>query len=242
MAVLLALTSAVVYGAADFCGGLAARRAAALAVVAVSQLAGLVTLLALLPALGGDPAPAGLAWGAAAGLAGAVGLVLFYRTLAAGVMSVVAPVTAVCAAGLPVLVGLGRGEHVAALGVAGIGLGLVAVGLVAAENGQPTVADLRQARVLPAVVAGTAFGVFFVLLDQPGRPAACGRWSVRAWPRSLSSSAQPWRRGARYASTGPCCPSCCWPVSATWPPTRCSCLPPGRGYSPSPVCWPRSTR
>src|SRR5512135_1421021 len=107
MAVLLALTSAVVYGAADFCGGLAARRAAALAVIAVSQLAGLVTLLALLPALGGDPAPAGLAWGAAAGLAGAVGLMLFYRALAAGVMSVVAPVTAVCAAGLPVLVGLG---------------------------------------------------------------------------------------------------------------------------------------
>ncbi len=91
MAVVLALASAVVYGAADFLGGLSSRRASAFGVVALSQLAGLVALLLLLPWLGGRVSPADLGWGAAAGLAGAAGLVVFFRTLATGVMSVVAP-------------------------------------------------------------------------------------------------------------------------------------------------------
>ena len=65
MAVVLALGSAVVYGASDFLGGLASRRASVFGVVALSQLAGLVALLALLPWLGGpvDPADLGLGRG-----------------------------------------------------------------------------------------------------------------------------------------------------------------------------------
>lgn len=173
---LLALASALVYGAADFCGGLAARRAAALAVVALSQLAGLVALLLLLPVLGGDPTAVDLWWGAAAGITGAVGLAVFYRALADGVMSVVAPVTAVCAAAVPVLLGLALGERLGAAAVGGIVLALVAVALVAAEGGLPTAAALRQARLGPALVAGTAFGLFFVLLDQPG--PASGLWPL----------------------------------------------------------------
>jgi uncharacterized membrane protein len=166
VAVLLALTSALVYGAADFCGGLAARRATAFAVVALSQLAGLVALGLLLPVLGGDPAGADLAWGAAAGLAGATGLVLFYRALAEGVMSVVAPVTAVSAAALPVLGGLLLGERLAPWAVAGTGLALVAVVLVAAEEGLGSLRTARPADLLPALASGAAFGLFFVLLDR----------------------------------------------------------------------------
>src|SRR3954471_16888229 len=86
VAVVLALASALVYGAADFCGGMASRRATAFVVVALSQAAGLVALLAVLPVVGGSPTGADLAWGAAAGIAGSSGLVLFYRALAAGVM------------------------------------------------------------------------------------------------------------------------------------------------------------
>ena len=82
MAIVLALASAVVYGAADFLGGLASRRTPVFGVVAMSQLVGLVALLALLPWLGGPVGPADLAWGAAAGLAGAAGLVVFFRALA----------------------------------------------------------------------------------------------------------------------------------------------------------------
>jgi drug/metabolite transporter (DMT)-like permease len=166
VAVLLALASAVVYGAADFCGGLATRRATAFAVVAASQAAGLVALLLLLPWLGGHPGPADLLWGAAAGLAGASGLVVFYRALAEGVMSVVAPVTAVAAAAVPVLVGVALGERIGWWTTVGIALALVAVVLVAAEEGLPSLRTARPASLVSPLLAGASFGLFFVLLDR----------------------------------------------------------------------------
>jgi drug/metabolite transporter (DMT)-like permease len=171
VAVLLALASAVVYGAADFCGGLATRRATAFAVVALSQLAGLLALLFLLPWVGGDPTGADLAWGAAAGVVGATGLVLFYRALAEGVMSVVAPVTAVSAAALPVLGGIALGERIGPWTVAGIVLALVAVVLVAAEDGLGSLRTARPASLVPALAAGAGFGLFFVLLDRTAQAA-----------------------------------------------------------------------
>lgn len=185
MAVVLSLASALVYGAADFCGGLAARRASVFAVVALSQLAGLVLLLVLLPFLGGRPTGVALAWGAAAGIAGGTGLGLFYRALGDGVMSVVAPVTALCAAAVPVLVGLLRGERLAVPAAAGIAIAFVAVALVASEGGVPSWEVARRAGLFPALAAGSAFGVFFVLLAQT-------RESSGLWPLV----------GARAASIG----------------------------------------
>ncbi|MDP9432753.1 MAG: DMT family transporter [Actinomycetota bacterium] len=185
MAVVLSLASALVYGAADFCGGLAARRASVFAVVALSQFAGLVLLLVLLPFLGGRPTGVALAWGAAAGLAGGTGLGLFYRALGDGVMSVVAPVTALCAAAIPVLVGLLRGERLAVPAAAGIAIAFVAVALVASEGGVPSWEVARRAGLFPALAAGSAFGVFFVLLAQT-------RESSGLWPLV----------GARAASIG----------------------------------------
>ena len=168
MATLLALASAAVYGMADFCGGLASRRAATVAVVAVSQAAGLVGLLLVLPVLGGDPTGTDLVWGAVAGTTGAAGLLLFYRALAVGVMSVVAPVTAVSTAALPVLGGLLLGERIGLLAALGIVLALTAVVLVAAEGGLSSLLDARLGTVAPALASGVVFGVFFVLLDRTG--------------------------------------------------------------------------
>jgi drug/metabolite transporter (DMT)-like permease len=166
VAVVLALASAVVYGAADFLGGLSSRRASVFGVVAVSQLVGLLALLVLLPWLGGPVGPSDLAWGAAAGVAGATGLVLFFRTLARGIMSVVAPVTAVTAAAVPVLVGLLGGDTIGPWAAAGIVLALAAVVLVSAEGGLSALRAARPASLAPALAAGTAFGFFFVLLDR----------------------------------------------------------------------------
>ncbi len=166
MAVVLALASAVVYGAADFLGGLSSRRASVFGVVAVSQLVGLLALLVLLPWLGGPVGPSDLAWGAAAGVAGATGLVLFFRTLARGVMSVIAPVTAVTAAAVPVLVGLVGGDTIGPWAAVGIALALAAVVLVSAEGGLSALRAARPASLAPALAAGTAFGFFFVLLDR----------------------------------------------------------------------------
>jgi drug/metabolite transporter (DMT)-like permease len=171
MAMLLALASAVVYGMADFAGGLATRRSTAAVVVALSQAAGLVVVTLLLPWLGGSPTAADLAWGGAAGVAGGAGLLLFYRALATGVMSVVAPVTAVSAAALPVLGGLALGERLGPAAVVGIVLALVAVVLVAAEGGLGSLRTARPAAVVPALAAGAGFGLFFVMLDRTGEDA-----------------------------------------------------------------------
>ncbi|MGY2067767.1 EamA family transporter [Blastococcus sp. SYSU DS0619] len=171
MAVVLALASAVVYGASDFLGGLASRRASVFGVVALSQLAGLAALLVLLPWLGGPATSADLAWGAAAGLAGAAGLLVFFRALAGGVMSVIAPVTAVTAAAVPVLVGMLGGERIGPWALAGIVLALIAVVLVSAEAGLAALRAARPASLFPALVAGAAFGLFFVLLDRTSQDA-----------------------------------------------------------------------
>jgi drug/metabolite transporter (DMT)-like permease len=166
VAVLLALGCAVVYGASDFLGGLASRTASVFGVVALSQAAGLVALLALLPWLGGPVDAADLAWGAAAGVAGATGLVVFFRALAGGVMSVIAPITAVTAAAVPVLVGLLGGERLHPWSAVGIVLALGAVVLVSAEGGLGALLAARPASVVPALVAGAMFGFFFVMLDR----------------------------------------------------------------------------
>jgi drug/metabolite transporter (DMT)-like permease len=166
VAVVLALTSAVVYGASDFLGGLASRRATVFGVVALSQLAGLVALLALLPWFGGPVTRADLGWGAAAGLVGATGLLVFFRALSRGVMSVIAPVTAVTAAAVPVLAGLLGGNRIGPVAGAGILLALVAVVLVSAEGGLGQLRSAPPASLGAPLIAGTAFGCFFVLLDR----------------------------------------------------------------------------
>jgi uncharacterized membrane protein len=171
VAVFLALGSAVVYGASDFLGGLSSRRASVFGVVALSQAVGLVALLALLPALGGPVGSADLAWGATAGLAGAAGLVIFFRTLARGVMSAIAPVTAVTAAAVPVLVGILSGNSIGPRVAVGIVLALAAVVLVSAESGLSALRSARPASLVPALAAGTAFGLFFVLLDRTSAEA-----------------------------------------------------------------------
>jgi drug/metabolite transporter (DMT)-like permease len=172
VAVVLALACALVWGAADFCGGLASRRAAALAVVALSHVSGLALLVLLLPWLGGNPRPGDLAWGAAAGIAGGAGLALFYRALARGVMSVVAPVTAVTAAAVPVVAGVLDGERVGTGTAAGVALALAAVVLVSAQHGLSSLRSARVSDVGPALLAGGVFGLFFVLLDRTGDDAA----------------------------------------------------------------------
>ncbi|MDQ3957867.1 MAG: DMT family transporter [Actinomycetota bacterium] len=174
MAILLGLAAAVTYGAADFVGGVVTRRAPLLSVVLLSQVAGSALLLAALPFfVDFGPTGSGLGWGAASGAAGATGVLFLYKGLAAGRMSVVAPITAVEAAGVPVVWGLLTGERPAAIALAGVVLALVAVVLVAGvEPGRLAAATGTRAGLEPGVVealsAGIAFGLFFILLDAAG--------------------------------------------------------------------------
>src|SRR5262249_61939315 len=111
MTYMLALASALLYGAGDFAGGLAARRASTLPVIVLSQASGLILLLLLLPILpAATPSRADFLWGVTAGLTGGAGVALLYRALAIGRMAVVAPTTAVCAVVVPVLVSVALRE------------------------------------------------------------------------------------------------------------------------------------
>lgn len=169
-AVSLALVCALVYGAADFFGGLATRRDSAVAVVVWSQAVGLGVLLVALPFLGVSSQASDLWWGVACGLAGGGAIMLLYRGLAIGTMGVVSPITAVLAAAVPVAFAIARGERPAPLAVAGIVCALVAVIFVSASD----TGEARRAahsRALPpgvaeALGAGIAFGFLFIGLAQ----------------------------------------------------------------------------
>ncbi|NUP01915.1 MAG: EamA family transporter [Nonomuraea sp.] len=172
-AVILATACAVVYGTADFFGGLASRRSQVLSVVALSQLAGLALILVLLPLLPGAVSASALLWGLLAGLSGAAGLALFYRALATGVMSVVAPTTAATSAALPVLYGLATGERPAFWALAGVVLALGSIVLISRDRsaGRGSVVS-----VLVSLAAGAGFGGFFILLAVA--PSDAGLWPL----------------------------------------------------------------
>ena len=184
MFVVLALVSAVCYGAADFLGGITAKRASTLAVVVVSQLAGLLILLAILPFLPpASPARNDFLWGALAGVCGGGGVALLYRALAIGVMAVVAPTTAVCAVVIPVFVSVALGERLAAATFGGIALAIVAIILVSQSNeyesGHRGETDERRKKAFVlAVLSGVAIGFFFVALARTSSEA--GLWPLVA--------------------------------------------------------------
>jgi drug/metabolite transporter (DMT)-like permease len=200
MLVVLALTSAAMYGAADFLGGLASRRASAIAIVVISQLSGLVALLLVLPLLPpSSPVRADWVWGAAAGVAGGVGVALLYRALAIGSMAVVAPITAVCAVTVPVAVSIALGERPATGTIAGIALALVSIVLVSQQRPDPTVVAVAQdfspaapagsgiparaSGIGIAFASGVAIGLFFLALARTRADA--GLWPLVA-ARSMS--------------------------------------------------------
>jgi uncharacterized membrane protein len=180
MAPVLALLSAVAYGAADFLGGMAARKATAVAAVIVSQTAGLILLLLALPLLPETIVnPIDIAWGAVAGLAGGSGVALLYRALALGPMSVVAPLTAVFAATVPVFTGLALGERLSMVTTLGIALAAIAIVLIGQDQGSVPRSLTQQATargITLSIVAGLLVGVFFVSLERTS--AASGLWPL----------------------------------------------------------------
>ena len=137
MVIVFALAAAVLYGSADFLGGAASRQSRALSVAVVSVPAGALVMLGAALASGSQAATAGLGWAIASGGFGAVGLMVFYAGLAAGPMSVVAPVSALVSTVLPVGVAVASGEHLGVLVYAGAALCLIATVLVSMDRGPP---------------------------------------------------------------------------------------------------------
>ena len=214
MVTILALAAAMLYGTADFLGGVASRRASAFAVLAVTVPAGAVVMI--LAALVGETLGTGpigslsdVGWAAASGVFGASGLVAFYAGFASAPISVVAPVAALVSAVLPVGVAIAGGERPGGGVVAGGLLCLVAIVLVSIqpsgpgpdrEAGEP---GKRQLRALGyGVAAGAGFGLFFIFLKNAGQsgvlwPVAISRsaGTVLAFGIALATRTRLWPRG-----------------------------------------------
>lgn len=169
MVAIFALAAAVLYGTADFLGGAASRRTSALAALSVTAPVGLAVAVIAALAAGGPIRLAGLWWGVAGGAAGGVGFIAFYAGLAAGPMSVVAPVSALVSTVLPVGVAVAQGERPGPAVVVGAAICLVAITLVSMEGTRPGSGRRAPARGLGyALVAGLGFGLFLLFLRNAG--------------------------------------------------------------------------
>ena len=171
----MALGTAVLWGAADFLGGLKSRVASTVAVVGGSQLAGLVPAAVVVAATQMSP-PGGraLLLGVAAGAVSLLGLSALYRALAVGAMSIVAPIGAAGAI-VPVAVGLGRGEQPTWVQGGGMVLVLGGVALASREPGQKRGAGVATGVGL-AVVSALCLGLFYVAFDAASEESV--GWAV----------------------------------------------------------------
>lgn len=185
MAILLALFSAFAYGLSDFVGGLVSRRASAWAVAVLGQLSATVCTAAIALTVPGSPESGHLAWALLAGLGSGAGTGFLYRGFSSGRMSVVAPVSAVGAALVPMAVGALGGERLTLLVWLGILAALPGIWLVAAvpdddlsriDTATPVRTETLAEGLVDGVLAGLGFGVLFAALAQI--PAGAGLWPL----------------------------------------------------------------
>jgi drug/metabolite transporter (DMT)-like permease len=220
ISVLLALGSALAYGLSDFVGGLLSRRTSAWSVAVVAQVSSAVCTAVAACFVHGHPAAADFAWALLAGVGSGLGAAFLYRGFASGRMSVVAPVSAVGAAVVPVLAGAVTGERLALLVWVGVVVALPGIALVSSTPGDPLTGAARgsaAAGLVDGALAGLGFGVLFAALGQV--PDSSGWWplslcqavSIPAVVVLATALRQPWlprQRQARLAVA-------CGPLGAT---------------------------
>jgi drug/metabolite transporter (DMT)-like permease len=168
--ILLALASGLVWGAADFTGGVATRKAHQFQVVALSALGG-IALLVLCAFVFRERVPplATVLWAAGGGVAGAIGLASLYRGLSLGRAATVAPTAAVVTALIPVVFNGLRAGWPSGTQLAGFALALAGIWLVAAASSGGDVTDATPASgtgLRLALLAGVGFGSFLILIAQ----------------------------------------------------------------------------
>ena len=182
MTVVFALISAILYGVSDFAGGVASRRLSVWPVgllACTGSFAGSIVIAVVEP---GNPGAGDLAWGLLAGVGSGSGTAFLYRGLAAGRMGVVAPVSAVGAVLVPLLVGLLAGERPDLLAWVGIVVALPGIWLVSRDDGSSDGSSGPEnglgAGLLDGILAGVGFGLLFAALGQVSDTA--GYWPLVA--------------------------------------------------------------
>jgi drug/metabolite transporter (DMT)-like permease len=207
LAVLLALIAAAGYSGSDYAAGLASRRASVVRVTVISELTYAAVLISVVPFISSRAPPlASVAWGVAAGISGMVGAMALYLGFRHAAFSVASSVSAVGSAAFSVLAGFLFGERPGALSLAGIVLALPAIAAVTMSTGQPRTDPARASEAAavnagghapgPAgqpghttmghaagvgwgLIAGAAFGLFFISLNRAGS-------ATDAWPLAIA--------------------------------------------------------
>jgi drug/metabolite transporter (DMT)-like permease len=161
-AVFYGLASAIVWGAGDFSGGMAVKRTNPYGAVIAAHAVSLIALLTLAAVTSEALPPAqDLLWGCVAGIGGGIGLALLYSALASGQMSIASPVSALVAAGLPVLFGSFSEGLPGVITLIGFALALAAVWLVSGGVG----VKLHIRKITLPLLSGVCFATFFIFLD-----------------------------------------------------------------------------
>lgn len=164
MTAFFALATSLLWGLADFGGGVLTRRLPALTVVVVSQTVAAAVLGAIVVATGGWSEAGPRLWFAlAAGLVGPVALICFYKALALGPMGVVSPLGTLGVA-VPVGVGLFLGERPGLVQAAGIAVAVT--GVVLAGGPQLRGAPVQRRAIVLSLVAALGFGTVFALIAE----------------------------------------------------------------------------
>ncbi len=176
MAIALALISAIFYGVSDYVGGRTSRRFPAVLVTLVAEVSLLGVLLVAVPLIESDgPTDRAMVWGMVGGFTGSLGLIGLYAALSRGNMTVVAPVTGVVSAILPVVVGFATGERPQTIAVIGIVAAIVAVSLIGGLLGIAG-QHVEMRTIWLAAGVGCAFGTMFVAYARAGDDA--GLWPL----------------------------------------------------------------
>ncbi len=189
MTFFLSLGAAFLFGAGDFVGGLASRRASPLRVAVMSQWVGLALLVPAFLVFGGRPNTTSLMWGAASGIATGLGLVFLFRALAAEAMAIGAAMAGIVTAVLPLVFGLLAGERPAAIAMIGLCLAMGSIVAIvyerpAGRGDQPrpgsgrllSLAGLRRPGVVDGIIAGVGWGGTSIFLAQT--PIDGGLWPL----------------------------------------------------------------
>jgi len=196
MGLLLALGASLSWGVSDYLGGVKSRVVPLLTLIAVSQVTGLVLLGGLALAFHAYPTGKTTLYAALAGSAGVIALAAFYRGMAIGRISIVAPISATGVV-IPVAVGLARGERPGAVALAGIAFALAGVVLASAEN-HPERGRSLAAEVPMALAARARLRCLFPLPRQGERAPSGTRRHIRAAPGDRSDRAA---RAAGHAAS-----------------------------------------
>ncbi len=163
LAILFGLSSALLFGTADFIGGFASKKQNSFTVLLIDYMAGLPPLF-ILGIIWNTPLPAweSLLAGGMAGVFAVSGLGIFYRTLAVSHMGVVAPVTALVSAGLPVIFGAVIEGLPTLFQITGFILGFIAIWFLSSPK---NVAGISLRGIKAPILSGICFGLYFIIMD-----------------------------------------------------------------------------